>query len=218
MHRGELDPRAVFKAKQKPALWLLAAERLRDAAEIIMKDQIALEPTYFRAVGAASLDAQINANSTGRNAIAEIEAEAPNYVPAQMLYGYALENLFKGMIVNQKPGLIGSERVSRALNSHDLIKLAEIAAFPLAVQEVPLLAALSKITVWAGRYPVPLTVEEFVVDTADSLLDWGALHPTLRYCFDRAFKTLEEQLPKPVHRFGVVVATPSQPISKSRLE
>lgn len=40
--------RDLFRAAQYPVGWLLSAERLRDAAEIILRHEVAQEVPYFR--------------------------------------------------------------------------------------------------------------------------------------------------------------------------
>ncbi len=73
-------------------------------------------------------------------------------------------------------------------------------------QELPLLEALSQLSIWAGRYPVARSQREFLVaQTPDSLLDYGSEHPTMRRFFERARLELERRLPRPRLRFGSVI-------------
>src|SRR5262249_2169433 len=139
--------------------------------------------------------------------VAEIRAIPPNYPPAQLLYAYAIENALKGLIVANTPALIEERKLSDALKSHDLIKLAEKAAFAVHPQERPVLEALSELSIWAGRYPVALSRREHVgAPVPDELLDYGSAHPVMRRFFKRAREELEGRLPRPIgSRFGALV-------------
>lgn len=79
-----------------------------------------------------------------------------------MLLGFALENLLKALIVQDQRQALESEfelkkELPQILNSHDLIKLAERARLHFSDDGTKeLLARLTRHSVWAGRYPVPL--------------------------------------------------------------
>lgn len=200
----------MFKAAQRPVAWLLSAERLRDAAEIILRHEVEKEIPYFRAHADAVHQATAEAYSEGHDTgVSEIQAVAPNYPPAQLLYAYAIENVLKGLIIASRPRLIEERELNGELKSHDLLKLADKASFAVHVQEKPILLALSKLSIWAGRYPVARSRKEYVgTPNADELLDYGSAHPVMRAFFERARKELENQLPQPLgHRFGSVVVT-----------
>ncbi|WP_234686099.1 hypothetical protein [Bradyrhizobium monzae] len=198
----------TFRAAQNPACWLLSAERLRDGAEAILVQEQAFEIEYLRAHEAATKEAMAIAYSEGNEAgIADIEARVPNYPAAQLLYGYALENLLKGIRVARDPSLITSGKLNGKLKSHDLVELAKAASFTLHTQEIPVAAALSKLSTWAGRYPVALFEAEFAsTPNADELLDYGSRHPIVKAMYSRGHAELTALLPKPVsNRNGAVV-------------
>jgi hypothetical protein len=197
-----------FKSAQQPSVWLLSAERLRDAADAILKHERAAEIPYFQAHKIAEEAARADAYSDGNEAgVAEIKAIAPNYPPAQLLYAYAIENVLKGIVVSKRPDLIEERELNGELASHNLIRLAEKAEFAVHVQERSILEALSQLSIWAGRYPVARTRREFVgTPNADELLDYGSAHPIMRMFFERARKDLESRLPRPIgSRFGSLV-------------
>jgi hypothetical protein len=198
----------VFKAAQAPASWLLTAERLRDAAEAILAHEQGFEVAYFRAYTAATEKAAAIAYAEGNDSgMAEIQARAPNYPAAQLLYGYALENLFKGLWIAKDPALISPGKLSGKLTTHSLTALAKRARFTLHVQEQPVAEALSKLAVWAGRYPVALLEAEFAsTPNADELLDYGSRHPIVKMMYERAHAELSALLPRPItNRHGAVV-------------
>ncbi len=112
----KLTPQAIFKTAQNPSAWFLSGERLRNAAEIILKNEQAQEVPYFRAHEEAVQYAQAIAYSgTNQDGVAEIECQPPNYPPAQLLYAYAIENVLKGLIVANNPNVVNENRLSRQL-------------------------------------------------------------------------------------------------------
>jgi hypothetical protein len=195
-------------------MWLYCAERLRGAAETILADQLKQEVPYFQAVDAAHTEAIVKAqDAPDGSASAEIHCQPPNYLPAQLLYAFALENALKGLILARNPGLISPQNLSKRIKSHDLIELAKDAGFAVFVQEVLVLTALSQIAEWMGRYPVATALDKYanpenpysLGSDPQELLDWGSQHPIMRACCDRALRELEATLTKSPTRFGFVV-------------
>jgi hypothetical protein len=216
-------PSEFFRARQAPVMWYHSAQRLRAAAETIITNQQPQERPYFQAVDDAGTEAAWRAElAPDGTASVEIACEPPNYLPAQLLYAFAMENAFKGLILIQNPEWVGSEKLDKRIKSHDLIALAEHAAFSLAVQEISVLKSLSQIAEWVGRYPVAAALKDYertgnphpIALVPDALLDFGSQHPMVRYCFDRALAHIRELLPTEPKRFGVVVAfSPTRPRS-----
>jgi hypothetical protein len=165
MAKSIFSPEAFFKSAQSPEMWFLSTERLRDASEVILRDQLAKEQPYFAAVQKASAEAQLAAiKDTSGSAYVDIARTPPNYLPAQLLYAFAMENALKGLIVARNPELISPNRISKKLNTHALITAADNVGFLLAVQEIPVLQALSRIAMWTGRYPAASTVTQHTAD------------------------------------------------------
>jgi hypothetical protein len=197
----------LFTAGQQPASWLRSAGRLRDAAEAIIKHELPAEMPYFQAWKIADEEASAESirNDTGVGN-ADIKAIAPNYPPAQLLYAYAIENVLKGLIVLKRPGLIQEHELHGELTTHDLNELAKKAKVTVDQQhERPVLEALTRLSIWAGRYPVALTRS---LDPPDpnEWLGYGAAHPIMRTFFERAYKELESGVPEEIARFTTVVA------------
>jgi hypothetical protein len=195
----------VFKAGQQPAAWLRSAGRLRDAAEAILKHELPAERAYSQAHEIADKEASAESvrNDTGVGS-ADIKAIAPNYPPAQLLYAYAIENALKGLIVLKWPGLIQEHELHRELKTHDLNKLAKKAKVTVDQQhERPVLEALTRLSIWAGRYPIDRGPS---VDTPNpnAWLDYGSAHPIMRTFFERAYKELEGGVPEQIPRFEKV--------------
>lgn len=207
MTRARLTPQTMYRAAQNPTNWLLSAERLRNAAEIILKHEMAQEIPYFRAHEAAAQQAMAIAYSgTNESGTAEITCEPPNYPPAQALYAYAIENVLKGLIVANDATLANENKISRRLRSHNLIQLSADAGVQVHVEERPVLIALSDLSLWAGRYPVALNKEDYIgKENPDAMLDYGSQHTIMRRFFDRVLKELESQLLRVPRRFGAIV-------------
>ncbi len=161
------------------------------------------EKPYLRAREEASEKALTSPNRT-----AEVKCLPPNYLPAQLLYAVALENVLKGLILARNPGLMDENRLSRVVSSHDLVDLAQKVNIAMAQLEIQVLSALSELVEWAGRYPLPLRNEaDFIAKgNPNILMDYGSLHPTMRHIFSAAIGELEGLIPANTPGFEVVVA------------
>jgi hypothetical protein len=205
----------TFKAGQSPLHWLSSAERLQAAAETILEREEANAPAYFRALEVATNEAvEKSYTSEDKTGVAEVRCEPPNYLPAQLLYAFALENVFKGIMVANDPALANETKLNSELKSHELDRLAAKAGFALSPEEQLLLKALSEIAIWAGRYPVASKLVDHTsppMSDPHDLLNFGSQHPTLRSVFLRAKEIFVSKMPHEVERFGVVVVLPSEP-------
>jgi hypothetical protein len=83
-----------------------------------------------------------------------------------MLFGFALENLAKGIIVGRDPKVV--TRRKWLVKEHDIAKLFAKANIPLTGDECELLDRTSRLTIWKGRYPIPLEFDQ--VDPRDRVL------------------------------------------------
>jgi hypothetical protein len=94
-----------------------------------------------------------------------------------MLAGFALENVLKALIVqDQRESLeqefITKNELPKILKSHNLIKLAERAGLQFTDDGTKkLLNHLTRHSVWAGRYPIPLRPSEI---PAEDIFGLGA--------------------------------------------
>ena len=132
----------------EPTSWLRHARTLRQAAE----------------------DIWIAGNTHDRNPGSELEStvvsswESSEYVHEDtggstrdvcfMLFGFALENLTKAIIVCRDPSQVKANKWHG--KGHDLVKLFNLAKLSVTDQESELLQRITRITEWKGRYPVPL--------------------------------------------------------------
>jgi hypothetical protein len=196
----------TFKAGQQPAAWLRSAGRLRDAAEAILKQELPAEVSYSQALKIADEEAVAEiARNNSEFGAADIKAIAPNYPPAQLLYAYAIENVLKGLMVFKRPDLIQEHELHGELKTHDLNELAKKAKVTVDQQhEQPVLEALTRLSIWAGRYPIARGPSD---DTPNpnAWLDYGSAHPIMRTFFERAYKELESGVPEQIPRFEKVI-------------
>ena len=78
-----------------------------------------------------------------------------------MVFGFALENLAKGIIVCRDPSVVGKKRLSNWHgNGHDLVALFARAAIAVSDEERQVLLRTSRTTEWEGRYPVAMNFDK----------------------------------------------------------
>ena len=76
-----------------------------------------------------------------------------------MLVAFALENLMKAIVIRNRPNEFHSRLFTKLppdVKTHDLRGLAKKANVPTTLEEEDLLCRLSRVSTWAGRYPIPI--------------------------------------------------------------
>lgn len=97
--------------------------------------------------------------------------ESPNIPPVDLhgpyfiLVSYALENLFKAIIIRDRNDEIRSQfvqtgRLPSLIKGHDLVKLSKEASITMDISEEDILARLSRQARWKSRYPVPVELSD----------------------------------------------------------
>jgi len=135
----------------EPGVWLNCGRMLRQAAEDLW----------------VSGNAHDNSPGSELGATVLASYQAPDFTPPPtggstrnacfMLFGYALENLAKGIIFGRDPSLVTQKALERlGEHGHGLVYLFEMAGIDLTEQERQVLDRTTRMTVWKGRYPVPL--------------------------------------------------------------
>ena len=152
----------------EPTSWWLHARTLRQAAE----------------------DLWIAGNAHDRDPGSELGATvlggwtSPDFVPPDtggstcevcfMVFGFALENLAKGLIVCRDPSLVSKDRLkSWHGHGHNLATLFRRAAISVSEQERQLLDRTTRIAEWKGRYPVAMNFDE--VGAQDRVIGYTAV-------------------------------------------
>jgi hypothetical protein len=199
------SPEAFYEAAQAPSAWLATAEKLAEAAETIATSQATLEEGFQRACEAAFAEAEASESCE-----AEITHVEPNYLPAGLLYGFAMENALKGLIIAKQPAVVSRSILDTRINTHDLVRLAKDAGFTLNNDERHVLERISIVVKWAGRYPVARDVHtqkrigrSFV--PTNRFLNWISWQDVIREFFERVRTELEQTAGGSRKRFGVMV-------------
>jgi len=170
-----------------------------EAADILLRSQEPVDDAHFKAWEIAQAEAAVKG-------MAEINAPEPNYKSAETIIAYALENLLKGLIIAKEPSLISEKKLAKALDSHDLRKLAAVATISLSPDEDRILGVLTAVSTWSGRYPVARTFNEHARDEYREGLN-RLDHDVLREFYARVRATLLPLLKYiPSKTGGVVVA------------
>jgi hypothetical protein len=150
-----------FRFAQKPQMWLATGDDLLVAAEAIVLAALRKVDAYKKAEACALAECEriAAASGTGEGS-AIIDADVPDFMPAFLIYGYAIENFLKGLIVLNDASTIKDETVGIPA-IHALTGLAATAGVPLSFREEDNLERLTVITTWSGRYPVAKNVEKW---------------------------------------------------------
>ena len=85
--------------------------------------------------------------------------------PYFILISYALENLFKALIIRDRSDEIRSQfaqtgRLPSLIKGHDLVRLAKEASIKMDIKEEDILRRLSRFSKWKSRYPVPVELSD----------------------------------------------------------
>jgi hypothetical protein len=131
----------VFDEARRPIVWLLVSRRLRKSARAIWKEE---EPIIQR----------YDPSEVGD------PLKAPNLEAIYMLIAYAIENLLKGLMLAKGIAEFEGQKYPDNLIGHDLRKLHERAK-PRATVSLHLLDALTYMSEWRARYPLPLKLQDF---------------------------------------------------------
>ena len=174
-----------------PQTWLLSATRLFYGAELLWDAAKRAEQAVFRG------EPHHHAASDQHNI-------------AFLLFGYAFENVLKGLIVHrlntEGKTVVEGGKLKHVPKQHDLVALARDAKLPLEADETDLLIRLKAYVVWAGRYPIMLDASAYIrtqlVTSQHSSTDW----PLAQRLFNKAIGGIRRVLA----RRDVVVAAESR--------
>ncbi len=130
-----------------PLFWLKQAKELNRSAMLIW---------------AAMLEDLERISKLEVGAVIELE-QVPNANLGGVFWlnaGLALENLLKGIIVQDEPDSVIKGRITGRLRTHDLFKLAKRASIDLDVIDAFYLSVGTQCVLWAGRYPCSMRPDE----------------------------------------------------------
>jgi hypothetical protein len=104
------------------------------------------------------------------------EAEIPNAGLGDVFWlnaGFALENLLKGLIVQNNPSSVINGIITKNLKTHNLIALAKRVPLDLEIRDAFFLDIGTRCITWAGRYPCSINLissKPFVFSEADVMV------------------------------------------------
>ncbi|NCQ23422.1 MAG: hypothetical protein COW54_09600 [Rhodobacteraceae bacterium CG17_big_fil_post_rev_8_21_14_2_50_63_15] len=135
-----------FIERAAPEFWYTYAKELADTADEIYKK---LKDTWI----AYSITNDDGENVTYRRPLVSR--------PVLLMHGLSFENLIKGLLISEEPTLLNGGKLSKHLLGHDLVKLAgRLRTVQLNSEQRNLLALLSDVVPYHGRYPVPRAAQD----------------------------------------------------------
>jgi len=159
-----------------PGIWALNARRLKRGGDLIF-DAYEID---LQAMGKGASPLELN----------NLEVAGT----ATMLFGFAIENLLKAIIIAKEPRTINEGNLRDwPSNGHKLILLAEKADIPLNEQQKDMVHRLEVFVEWTGRYPVPkkptqIPLKQLGINKPFFPLP---LKPFERKIFEQLFKSLQ---------------------------
>jgi hypothetical protein len=151
----KLSARLSFRAT--PYDWLEKARALRRASNHL----------FIR------FEEELLAYEEGFEQASSFELVRPDSSVLEMLLGFAIENLLKGLYVSTQK--IANPRTLRELgvSRHDLSNIANEVAVKLGEQlskrDLDILVAVEQTIMWRGRYPSPIDVEKLISSKDSSI-------------------------------------------------
>jgi hypothetical protein len=136
-------------------VWLLTARGLKNAADIIWQKWYSLSE-----IGKKKSEIEPS------EIVNIYEERCTFFLIYMMLYGLALENLLKGIIISKNPSNYKNKIRWGKNKGHNLICLTNKISFKLTNDESKIINSLSEAIKWAGRYPVKQNhnnVSEFIM-------------------------------------------------------
>jgi len=134
--------------------WHDKAISLRKTAIVLYRNSIPELRKYDKAYRVAQKELKLK-----KRIVVPIRYPHPDVLPAFSIYGSALENAFKGIMVSKDKKLISATRLSKSLEGHNLIKLAHSAGVSLSPKEEYVLHWVTEVLIWKARYSTPLDIE-----------------------------------------------------------
>ncbi len=140
------------------------------------------------------------------------DAAIPDGSTVEMLLGFAVENLLKGLYVTTVlsfTDIKDLKQLSIPGNRHELSPIAEAIAKPLGLtfskDELDILNVLEHVILWFGRYPSARNIDDLIpMDETGIFKKFYFNYPNDHYAalrlYDRLEETLEGRAPKPLQK------------------
>jgi hypothetical protein len=155
----------MFKYGQQPTSWVLKGIRLRRDAAVFYE---ASESARLFVVSELE---KINFSFSRfyrwqlQDGITQIlsnyqDRYLPDFDTYYLVMHLSLENVLKGIWLDTFPENIGFDKLPRALNTHDLIRLADDVGLELSAQQQSLFSKLAELFLGYSRYPIKNRVKQ----------------------------------------------------------
>jgi hypothetical protein len=137
-------------------LWLEKADKLLEASEV-------LKPKLRKYWNIVRNNAREGRYNKGGSPPEKTPSELHD--PYFILVSYALENLFKALIIQGRSEEIRGQfgqtgRLPSLIKDHNLVKLSKRANIKIDITEEDVLRRLSRLSKWKSRYPVPVELSD----------------------------------------------------------
>jgi hypothetical protein len=184
----------VYDSARRPIAWLIVGRRLRYSAEVIFERENPVSTRFW-----GELERRVNLSADGNTPSEDFDHAKfppPNLNAAYMLVAFAIENLLKGLMIAKGIVRFSGQRLPSELVGHDLYAMHKLAT-PKATVPQHVLEALTTMSVWSGRYPLPLNVAGFWrMDDNGALKGVGFTGPESHSEFLAYYDGLEAELQK----------------------
>jgi hypothetical protein len=181
---GEFPPRhseATYRHRlRSPMSWV-------NTAEVLKRDGDALWRRYRRADRRLAKDSESSSlkKLLGRSKRWDLLSHGT----AMMLWGLALENVLKAIIIGRGGGDSASaDRLPQHLDDHDVRRLLSRSGVVLSPAERKLVERLHEAVMWTGRYPIPKKLKQMTLGVAPEHVD-RAFAPLFRRIRDVALRS-----------------------------
>jgi hypothetical protein len=174
----DLTPRQfeeyIFKLSGTPVLWRHKADELRHAANIL---RIEID-RWFK-------EANEHTEKVKAQGKEDVLIRQPIITSTyNMLLGFSIENLLKGIIIEKNPDHLVDGKLSNGIKKHDLFYLTNLAEYKLSDGEKKFCDTATEAMITSGRYPI-------AVKSADQR---RILHLCDKDIFEALFQTLRKKI------------------------
>lgn len=155
----------MFKLSQQPTNWVSKGMRFKRDATIIYEANESARLFIVSELKMANFNFSRFYRRQLQDAINEIlsknqDCYLPDFDTYYLLRHLSLENVLKGIWLDKFSEKIGFDKLPKALNTHDLVRLAEDVELELSEQQKTLLSKLKELFLGYGRYPIKNRVKQ----------------------------------------------------------
>lgn len=165
----DMLPNDVFKKWFKQSarswqIWRIKAEYLYHAANYLLKVHQKAKDKQVKLL-LKEIEKDVGHLKSGNRSATKTEVkliyDSSVVSVHRMLIGYSIENLVKAILIQRNQNLIKDNgTINKQITVHLSVELMKECNISLSSEEIDLITMLSWYVRWAGRYPVPLKVED----------------------------------------------------------